>query len=154
MLNGEHQEPGWSKPLHRMAQVPCQLVAHLRLCRPLQGTRVPTWEPETGSKVIFHPPSPGDSEESKICSQHVLLLLSFLLLSMRAKAGRGLSAPTLPPAHEFSQSASLSTFRSFAPAWGPQFARRRCLPIVILFSMKMSLPLGGPVTSDVQEAQM
>lgn len=31
--------------------------------------------------VIFHFPSLGDSEESKICSRLVLLLLSFLLLS-------------------------------------------------------------------------
>lgn len=30
---------------------------------------------------IFHPPSPGDSEESKICSQLAFLLLSFILLS-------------------------------------------------------------------------
>lgn len=65
-----------------MAQVPRQLVAHPRPCCPLQGARVLAWEPETGRRVIFHPPSPGDSEESKICSQHVLLLLSLLLLSM------------------------------------------------------------------------
>ena len=32
-------------------------------------------------EVIFHFPPPGDSEESKIHSQLVLLLLSFLLLS-------------------------------------------------------------------------
>lgn len=95
--NREHQESGGTEPLHKMAQVSCQLVARPRLCCPLRGTRVPVWERERGRVGIFHPPPPGDSEESKICSQLVLLLRpSFLSLSRAEQSLGDICLPPLP----------------------------------------------------------
>lgn len=89
---------------------------------------------------------PGDSEESKVCSKLVLLLLSLLLLSRgEQRLGRICLPHTLAWSHVLTACLPLH-LRTPGICPGPAPAWKCCLSVVVLFHMKMPPPLGGPVS--------